>query len=125
MGIGVTEFGAPAREDRGDTLESDIRNSVRRDGQNLRHTPEGEREVVTTNIEMTLQRVSSLTLPGIDQLVTDLQNLREHLAGEGERVQREVAEYAFLSQSSTQSTKLLAESLAHFKDVLDLRSSHK
>jgi hypothetical protein len=53
--------------------------------------------------------------------VADLQTVREHLAGEGERVQREVAEYALLSQSSMQSTKVIAESLAHFKNAIDLR----
>jgi len=37
------------------------------------------------------------------------------LETEGERVQREIAEYAHLSQSSLQSTKIIAESLAQWK----------
>jgi hypothetical protein len=117
--MSVAKIGA-AGEERGDALGSAVRNSVRRDG-NLRGTLENESEVVATNIEATLQRVSSLSLTGIDSLVADLQTVREHLAGEGERVQREVAEYALLSQSSMQSTKVIAESLAHFKNAIDLR----
>jgi hypothetical protein len=37
------------------------------------------------------------------------------LHDEGARVQRELAEYAHLSQSAMQSTKIIAESLAQWK----------
>jgi hypothetical protein len=115
--MSVTKIGAAGEEG---ALRSAIRNSLHREG-NLRGTLENESEVVATNIEATLQRVSSLSLTGIDSLLQDLQTLRKRLAGEGERIQHEVAEYAFLSQSSIQSTKVIAESLAHFKNAFDLR----
>jgi hypothetical protein len=41
--------------------------------------------------------------------------LRDLLHQEGARVQREIAQYAHLSQSAMQSTKIIAESLAHWK----------
>jgi hypothetical protein len=115
--MSVSKIGA-AGEER--ALRSAIRNSLRRDG-SLRGALESGSESVATDIEATLQRVSSLSLTGIDSLVQDLQTLRERLAEEGERIRREVAEYAFLSQSSMQSTKVIAESLAHFKTAVDLR----
>jgi hypothetical protein len=44
-----------------------------------------------------------------------LGTLRERLQDEGERVQREIVEYATLSQAAMQSTKIIAESLIHLK----------
>ena len=117
--MSVARMGAAASE-RGDTLESDIRNSVHRDAKNGRPALADESEKVTNNLGVTLERVSTLSLSGIDELVAELQTLRERLAYEGERVQRELAEYAFLSQSSIQSTKVVAESLEQFKHAFEL-----
>ena len=47
--------------------------------------------------------------------MTELHTLRELLQSEGARVQREITEYAHLSQSAMQSTKVIAESLAKWK----------
>jgi len=107
-----------------DTLENEVRNSVRRDV-SLRRVSDGESEAVASNIEATLQRVSSLSLSGIDELVADLQTLRDHLADEGERVRRAVADYALLSQSSMRSTKVISESLEPFRNMLALRNSQR
>jgi hypothetical protein len=41
--------------------------------------------------------------------------LRERLEDEGERVQREIVEYATLSQAAMQSTKIIARSVSHLK----------
>ena len=51
----------------------------------------------------------------VDRLIGELQQLRELLHQEGARVQREITEYAHLSQSAMQSTKIIAESLSHWK----------
>jgi hypothetical protein len=45
--------------------------------------------------------------------------LRDRLHIEGERVQREIVEYASLSQAAMQSTKIISESLNHWKKVPD------
>jgi hypothetical protein len=108
-------------DERGDSLENELRNSLRRDN-NLRRAPESQGEAVSTGIEQTLERVADLSLTGIDELVIELQALRARLADEGERVRHAVAEYALLSQSSMQSTKVIAESLAYFKHAFDLRN---
>jgi len=110
-------------EDARNSLEDDIRNLHRdRDGH---RGVEDDNEVVALNIDATLQRVSSMSLSGIDNLVADLQMLRDHLADEGERVKREVAQYTLLSRSSIQSTRVIAESMAHLKDTFDLRNSRR
>ena len=98
-------------------VEGEIREFVRRDGAVLRHAPDSDGELVANNIGMLLQRVSGSSVHEIDRLITELQTLRELLQSEGARVQREIAEYAHLSQSAMQSTKIIAESLAQWKNV--------
>ena len=93
----------------------EIREFVRRDGSSLRRAPESDSEVVASNISTLLQRVAGTSVQEIDRLITELQTLREMLQSEGTRVQREIVEYATLSQSAMQSTKIIAESLGSWK----------
>ena len=77
--------------------------------------PESDSELVANNISTLLQRVAGTSVQEIDRLIAELQTLRELLQEEGARVQRELAEYAHLSQSAMQSTKIIAESLGQWK----------
>ena len=90
-------------------------NFVQRDSAGLRRAPEGDSELVANNIMALLQRVAGSSLRDIDRLITELQMLREILQQQGARVQRDIAEYAHLSQSTMQSTKIIAEGLAQWK----------
>jgi hypothetical protein len=96
-------------------VEGEIREFVRRDGQALRRAPENDSELVAHNISTLLQRVAGTSVQEVDRLIGELQQLRELLQQEGARVQREITEYAHLSQSAMQSTKIIAESLSHWK----------
>jgi hypothetical protein len=96
-------------------VEGDIREFVRGDVTTLRRTPEAESEAVATNIGTLLQRVAGSSVQEIDRLMTELRTLRELLESEGVRVQREIAEYAHLSQSAMQSTKIITESLTKWE----------
>ena len=95
-------------------LEDELRDSVRSEVKTLRRAPDSESEAVA-NLGAMLQRVSGSSLHEIDRLVHELTSIRDLLESEGERVQREITEFAHLSQSSIQSTKIIAESLAHWK----------
>jgi hypothetical protein len=64
-----------------------------------------------------LQRVSGSSVQEIDRLIGELQTLRDKLQSEGARVQREIIQYANLSQAAMQSTKIIAESLTNWKAV--------
>jgi hypothetical protein len=103
-------------------VEGEIREFVRRDVATQRRTPEGESEVVANNIGTLLQRVAGSSVQEIDRLILELQTLRELLQSEGVRVQREITEYAHLSQSAMQSTKIIAESLSKWKHDGTLRA---
>jgi hypothetical protein len=96
-------------------VEGEIREFVRRDVATLRRSPEAESEVVANNISTLLQRVAGSSVQEIDRLIAELQTLRELLQAEGVRVQREITEYAHLSQSAMQSTKVITESLSKWK----------
>lgn len=103
-------------------VEGEIREFVRRDGQALRRAPENDSELVAHNIGTLLQRVAGTSVQEVDRLIGELQQLRELLHQEGARVQREITEYAHLSQSAMQSTKIIAESLSHWKGDVTSRN---
>jgi hypothetical protein len=93
-----------------DEVEGEIREFIRKRGQQR-----NDGEMVVDNIRSLLQRVSMNSLQGIDRLIDDLNMLRDQLQQESERVRREIVEYANLSQAAMQSTKIIAESLNHWR----------
>src|SRR5262245_57949823 len=96
-------------------VEGEIREFARRDFASVRRQPENGSEMVANNISSLLQRVSGSSVQGSDRLIGELQTLRDMLQKEGERVQREIIQYANLSQAAMQSTKIIAESLTNWK----------
>jgi len=77
---------------------------------------------LTSHIASLMQRTSATSLREIDDLIVALRRRREELLAESARVQRQIIEYAELSQSTVQSTRIIAESLAHFNKVPDAPS---
>jgi len=60
-----------------------------------------------------IQRVSVTSVKEIDKLITQLQQLRDFLQNEGQRIQREITEYAQLGDAAMTSTKIIAENMVH------------
>jgi hypothetical protein len=104
-------------------MEGEIREFVRRDSASLRRAPDTDSELVASNIGNLLQRVAGSSVQEIDRLIAELQTLRNLLHSEGARVQREITEYAHLSHSAMQSTRIIAESLATWKHGGDARTA--
>jgi hypothetical protein len=77
--------------------------------------PEAESEVVADSIGSLLKRVAGSSVQEIDRVLAELESLRNLLQSEGARVQREIAEYAHLSQSAMQTTNVIAETIAKLK----------
>ncbi|HKA79553.1 MAG TPA: hypothetical protein VKD43_05940 [Xanthobacteraceae bacterium] len=84
-----------------------------------RRRPQPTEPDLTGHVGTLMRRVSDSSLRDIDDLIDRLQRRREQLLAESERVQREIIEYAKLSQTTMQSTKIISESLAHFNKVPD------
>jgi len=120
--MSVFKTSESAELDKVSEVEGEIREFVRRDAAAFRRQPESDSEMVAGNISSLLQRVSGSSVQEIDRVIGELQALRETLHNEGARVQREIVEYATLSQAAMQSTKILAESLTHWKRVSDAPS---
>jgi hypothetical protein len=84
-----------------------------------RRRPAASEPDLTGHVGTLMRRVADSSLRDIDDLIARLQRRREQLLAESERVQREIIEYAKLSQTTMQSTKIISESLAHFSKVPD------
>src|SRR5438034_4344022 len=99
-------------------VEGEIRELVRRDVAHLRK-PEPDSELGVSNLNSLIQRVSGTSVLEIEKLIAELQTLRDYLQNEGQRVQREITEYTHMSQAATKSTRIIAESLAQWKQTAE------
>jgi len=70
---------------------------------------------LTDNIDALIGRAIAEPLEGIDQLMVELQKLRNMLREEGDRVGREVAGYASLNHSVKTMMISISESLRQFR----------
>ena len=104
-------------------VEGEIREFVRRDMASLRRLSEPGNDAFVSNLNSIVQRVAGTSVAEIDNLIAELEHLREHLHNEGQRVQREVVAYAQMSQAAMRSTKIIVESMSHFKHQDDRQPS--
>ncbi len=105
-------------------VEAEIREFVRRDGRHLRRPQDTAGEVFATNVNSLVQRVAGSSLREIDNLIHELETLRDTLQQEGERVQRELTNYAHLSQSAMESIKVNAEAMMQLRAGSDPSHTH-
>jgi hypothetical protein len=64
-----------------------------------------------------IQRVAGPSMEEIDRVILELQDLRDTLRKEGERVSHEVARYTRLNQASMSAMKSIADSLIQRKSA--------
>jgi hypothetical protein len=109
-------------------VEAGIRDFVRNDVAYLRRpapamTSEAAAdpgaEAAVTNVNSLIQRVAGTSLAEIDNLISELEGLRDLLHAEGQRVQREISGYAQLSQAAMKSTRMIADNVAQWKRAAD------
>jgi hypothetical protein len=100
--------------------------SAERDGDTLAsrlgalpRPPEHDSEFVATKLGSLLQRVVGASVEQIDDVIFELQAFRQRLDTESARMQREIVEYATMSQAAMQSTRIIAESLTNWKKPPD------
>jgi hypothetical protein len=74
-------------------------------------------DATTSNLSALLRRVSGNSTREIDTLIGDLRDLREKLRSDGERIHREIVDYAALSQQVTQLSKIISESVKRLPDA--------
>jgi len=106
-------------------VEAGIREFVRNDIAYLRRPGisalgEADQDTAVTNVNSLIQRVAGASLSEIENLITELERLRDMLHNEGQRVQREIAGYAQLSHAAMKSTRIIAENMTQWKSANDL-----
>jgi hypothetical protein len=76
-------------------------------------------ESIVGHASSVMQRVAVTSVAEIDSLISELERLRDFLRQESVRIQREIEGYARLSEEATKSTKIIAESVAQWKNALE------
>jgi hypothetical protein len=116
-------------------VEAGIRDFVRNDVAYLRRPVPGQQqgaesplepntEATVNNLNSLIQRVAGTSLAEIENLVSELESLRDLLHAEGQRVQREISGYAQLSQAAMKSSRMIADNVSQWKRAADgLRNS--
>ena len=111
-------------------VEAGIRDFVRNDVAYLRRpapnvvgstevTLDQTAEATVNNVNSLIQRVAGTSLAEIENLISELESLRDLLHAEGQRVQREISGYAQLSQAAMKSTRMIADNVAQWKRTAD------
>ena len=90
-----------------------------RDSVPFRQAESNDGEMTANDLGTLLGRVAGTSTREIDDLIGDLHALRKKLQADSNRLQRDIAEYASLSQSVMQLTRIVAESVKKLPDVSD------
>ncbi len=77
----------------------------------FRQAEGGGSEMSADKLGTLLHQLSKPSMGEIDNLVSELQTLRRKLETDGNRIEREIAEYGALSQQVMQLTKIIFESV--------------
>ena len=111
--LGDVEHAAP------DALEGDIREFVRRDLSRLQQqiSEAGPTNDPPESLEALIGRIGGASIEEIDRVLRALQEVRNHLCNERERLSHEVARYASLSRMSMTAMKSISDSLKQSKDA--------
>src|SRR4051794_39614172 len=88
----------------GAEVEGEIRGLVRREVASYRRQPDHSGEMMANEAHSLVQRVWVTSVHEIDNLIGELQRLREFLETESHRIQREIAEYAQLADAAVKSS---------------------
>jgi hypothetical protein len=94
-------------------IEGQIREFVRRDMSALRKP---EPATNSTDVSPLIQRVAGASMTEIESLIAGLQRMRDYLHSEGERVQRELAAYAQVSETSLRYAEIMSDNMEQWKN---------
>jgi hypothetical protein len=96
-------------------VEGEIRDFVRRDVVAMRRSRTDGGEVSADHFNALIERVAGTSVKEIDHLIAELQAVRNYLLAEGERVQRELTNYAQATQAALASVKIITDSMGQWK----------
>ena len=71
---------------------------------------------VNQSIGELIDKVSTTSIAEIENLISELETVRNYLKTEGDRVQQAMARYAHLSDTASASVKIIAEHLGQWRE---------
>ena len=83
-----------------------------------RQTERSDGEMSGEHLGTLLRQVSKASMGEIDSLVAELRTLHKKLQTDGDRIQRDIAEHAELSQQVMQLTKIISDSVKKLPGTL-------
>jgi hypothetical protein len=95
-------------------VEGEIREVVRRDHAMRRRSDPTEANA--DHFNSLIERLAGTSVKEIDNLIAELQSVRNYLMAEGERVQRELTSYARATEAALSSVKLITESMGQWEN---------
>jgi hypothetical protein len=100
------------------SFEGEIREFIRRDVVPRRAPNEAAPAAGAgaDHLNKLVSNVSGAAMEQIDRVILELQGIRDMLRNEGERVSREISGYASLNHAAITSMKVIADSLAQWKN---------
>jgi chemotaxis protein histidine kinase CheA len=66
-------------------------------------------EMSPADLTASVREVSRVSIEEVDRLISELQTLRRRLKTTGERIERDIAEYATLSSQTSQISKIVLD----------------
>ena len=97
-------------------VEGELREFVRRDltpARKFRFETYGDD--TASEVSSLISRMAGASVSEIDKLLEELQSVRDYLQAEGERVEREAARYAQVSQTALASVRIITDSMGAWK----------
>jgi hypothetical protein len=82
------------------------------------HQPRPDHGHATDNVSSLVQRVAGQSVREIDNVIGELQVVRDILRAEGDRLRRDLNSYASINQSAMSSMKIIGESMAQWRSTL-------
>ena len=76
-----------------------------------RQTESNDGEMSAEHLGTLLRQVSKTSIGEIDSLIVELKTLHKKLQTDGDRIERDIAEHAELSQQVMQLTKIISDSV--------------
>jgi hypothetical protein len=90
-------------------LEADIRTAVWADAPARKAVENEDGQISPGNLTASLRELSRNSIDEVDRLISELQTVRRTLKTTGERIERDIAEYATLSSQASQITKIVID----------------
>ena len=111
-------FAKPLGSAKIDKVEVETNGNIRelRDDVAFHQAASSDGEMTPSDLSTLLDRVAGASAREIDNLIGELQLLRRKLQTDGNRLQRDITEYAALSQSVMQLTKIVSDSVKKLPD---------